>query len=247
MSRTHIPEEIKRNVRRKCRFGCILCGSPIFEYDHINNYSSSFDHSVDNLILLCREHHGAKTQGRLPIERIRYLEKNPFNNGRDFTTSAIAAYFSRNNGILELGSAKLEFPFDADGHASALIVDSIEVLGFILEDGHLLINIILFERGRGVVLKILRSEMVVNTGVWDYQLVGRKLRIWSKQRERSVVLTFRENGLELEAGYFEGPASSLTVDRNGLQAGDTQLQGLHLIGGCIRVGYPNGPNRVAIG
>jgi hypothetical protein len=36
--RPPIPLPVKRLVRQQCAFGCVLCGLPLYEYDHIVPY-----------------------------------------------------------------------------------------------------------------------------------------------------------------------------------------------------------------
>ena len=53
--RKGIPGETKRLVRQQCKFGCVLCSCPIYDYHHINENRD--DNRVDNLVLLCPTHH----------------------------------------------------------------------------------------------------------------------------------------------------------------------------------------------
>lgn len=55
--RPPIPAKIKRLVRQRCGFGCVICGSPIYEYDHIVNWSETHHHKAEELTLLCSKHH----------------------------------------------------------------------------------------------------------------------------------------------------------------------------------------------
>src|SRR5690348_15018177 len=36
--RPPITEEKKRQIRKRCGFGCIFCGRPLYEYHHIHGY-----------------------------------------------------------------------------------------------------------------------------------------------------------------------------------------------------------------
>lgn len=80
--RPPIPDPLKRKVRQQCFFGCVLCGAPVFHYDHIEEYSEVQEHTLENLALLCERHHGAKTTGKLSAERVREARDAPFNRDR---------------------------------------------------------------------------------------------------------------------------------------------------------------------
>ncbi len=60
----YISEQIKREVRRRDGFGCIFCGKMLVEYHHIIPYSENPLHSIDNIVLLCRDHHADVTTNR---------------------------------------------------------------------------------------------------------------------------------------------------------------------------------------
>ena len=57
-----IPEHVKAQVRQRCGFGCVICGRIPYEYDHFRvSFSDSKEHDPEDIILLCKMHHGQKT------------------------------------------------------------------------------------------------------------------------------------------------------------------------------------------
>jgi hypothetical protein len=44
---------MKREIRQRCGFGCVLCGIRIYQYDHIIDYAQVQEHTADNITLLC--------------------------------------------------------------------------------------------------------------------------------------------------------------------------------------------------
>jgi len=59
--RPPIPDPVKRTIRQRCGFGCVICGLPIYEYDHIFGYKNETGHIVEEITLLCDHHHKLKT------------------------------------------------------------------------------------------------------------------------------------------------------------------------------------------
>ncbi|WNG79930.1 hypothetical protein C6A86_016810 [Mycobacterium sp. ITM-2016-00316] len=59
--RPPIPDPMKREVRQRCGFGCVICGHPIYEYEHMDDYAVVKRHGVANITLLCDGHHRLKT------------------------------------------------------------------------------------------------------------------------------------------------------------------------------------------
>ena len=83
----NIPEEIKRAVRQRSDFGCVVCGMPIYEYDHIEEFHSVGEHHPDNMVLLCPNHHREKTSRRLSKAVIKDAQANPANRHQKWSTS----------------------------------------------------------------------------------------------------------------------------------------------------------------
>lgn len=77
--RPDIPEPLKRQVRQRCGFGCVICGVPVYHYDHLEEYSRVRVHEPDNLVLLCPNHHQDKTSHRLPKALLTKAAANPRN------------------------------------------------------------------------------------------------------------------------------------------------------------------------
>jgi hypothetical protein len=77
--RSRIPNDIKRRVRQRCGFGCVVCGLPLYEYDHLVPWSEVKTHEADNLVLLCDRHHREKTSGLLPVAQIVEANDTPAN------------------------------------------------------------------------------------------------------------------------------------------------------------------------
>lgn len=73
-----IPEQVRRQVRRECGFGCVYCGAPIVEYHHITPYSQIAAHVAADIALLCPTHHSQVTAGTIPNDHIRNLRSRPY-------------------------------------------------------------------------------------------------------------------------------------------------------------------------
>jgi len=48
---------MQREVRQRCGFGFVICGIPIYHYDHIIDHAEVHEHTADKLTLLCPTHH----------------------------------------------------------------------------------------------------------------------------------------------------------------------------------------------
>ena len=64
-----------------------------------------------------------------------------------------------------------------------IYVDGIPLLAFILGDGHLLLNLDLFDEFNGLVLQMKNNHLTQSVSPWDIRLVGRNLVIREAERK----------------------------------------------------------------
>ena len=67
--RPPLSPKLKREVRQRCGFGCVICGYPIYEYDHILGWAKVKRHLTMKITILCDQHTKAKTTAS-PNERV---------------------------------------------------------------------------------------------------------------------------------------------------------------------------------
>ena len=60
-----IPSPVKRTVRKRCGFGCVVCGCAIIQYHHFNpEFVDAKTHNAKGITLLCPNCH-EKTKKRI--------------------------------------------------------------------------------------------------------------------------------------------------------------------------------------
>ena len=68
----HIPEAVALEVRRRSKFGCVICRSAIYQYEHIDpEFADATEHEPDKICLLCGGCHDKVTRGRLSKETVK--------------------------------------------------------------------------------------------------------------------------------------------------------------------------------
>ena len=73
-----IPSAIKREVRQRDGFGCVVCGSAIIQYEHFDpEFSEALEHTAAGITLLCGRCHDKKTRGLLSLETVKRAVRNP--------------------------------------------------------------------------------------------------------------------------------------------------------------------------
>lgn len=75
----NIDSETKRKIRQECGFGCISCGSAIYQFEHIiPEFKDAKSHEVENIGLLCGSCHDKVTRGIWSKKSIQQFRKNPY-------------------------------------------------------------------------------------------------------------------------------------------------------------------------
>ena len=190
MKRPSIPESIKRTVRQECGFGCVLCGCPIYDYDHIEEYSRVQEHEVDNLALLCTEHHRQKTNKRLPVSRVKDARQEPFNVKHGKTTPNNIITFERftKTAKIKFGTNYCTYDFSYGNFLSALCIDNNHLVQFKSIDGEFFINIKAYGANNKEVLSIINNELCHSTGIFDVKFEGTILTV--KETKKRTILSF---------------------------------------------------------
>ena len=173
----NIPLPIQREVRQRCGFGCVICGLPLYEYEHMEEWAIVKRHVADEITLLCDQHHREKTGGLLPIEIVRAANIAPFNL-KQGNSKPYNLHFSGTEANIVIGGNS--FTCKDNGYGTAMIpvsVDGTPLIGLILADGHLLLNLVVFDEYNAPVLHIKNNQLIYSTSPWDIQLVGKKLTI----------------------------------------------------------------------
>ena len=120
--RRHIPDNIKFEIRRRSKFGCVICRCAIYEYEHIiPEFHDALEHNPENMCLLCGRCHNKVTKGLLSkatIQQKYELIQNSTNIKKPFDDLDL----SHNDITVKLGSSTFR-------HSKCLIlVDDIIVL-----------------------------------------------------------------------------------------------------------------------
>jgi trigger factor len=222
--RPAISEPIKREVRQRCAFGCVICGLPLYEYDHLVPYSEVGAHHAANLVLLCDKHHREKTSGLLPIQQVTAASANPA-NARAGQSAAYQLHYADRECEADIASNVYVWPELAEGVMTApLVVDDTPLVLFRMQDGHLLLTVQLFDENNEMLVQILDNELVYSVDQWDVQFEGLELTVRAAHREIFVRMKFKPpSRVEIDRGHIwrNGVEMELWPDRLVLRPGMT--------------------------
>ena len=214
LSRT-IPETVKRAVRQRDGFGCVLCGSAVIEYDHFDpEYTDAREHFAAGIALLCPNCHANRGRGFGSVDAVRRAVADPF---------CRRAGFARGDMEGALQSPIIVFA------GQTIFNCAIPVM----VRGHPLIQVLPPEEDRGPyrvsasfrdeagrpTLEIHENEWRVFSDQWDVEVKAGTISVRSEDQSQSLKLRFFPGqGLRVEAlemmccGYrFRGDANTLQV------------------------------------
>lgn len=187
MIREEIPARVKRAVRQRCGFGCVFCGSPVFEYEHIDGYKVT-GNDPDRMTLLCRFHHGEKTLKRLPKVLVERANAFPHNQTKSFGSKTPLFYCGDHLNVI-LGGNNFSCKNTA-GDISVVRIDGEDILRVRFFEGNPVIDLILRDQDDKVLLTIRKGQLRYSTENWDVTFVAQTLKLRNGPRKIAFVIKF---------------------------------------------------------
>ena len=217
MAERPIPLPIQRAVRQRCGFGCVVCGLPLNEYEHMLGFAAVPEHDPNEITLLCDQHHKERTNGLLPIERVREANSDPFNL-REGVSKPYDFHYSGQECRVQIGGS--DFTARDAGYGTQIIplsIDNIPMIGFILGDGHLLLNLNVFDECNHCILRIANNALIYRPLPWDIQLTGRNLVVRQARANILIDLAFEVPATVIvRLGRFLLNGVEVVIDGEGL-------------------------------
>ncbi|WP_295819861.1 hypothetical protein [uncultured Deinococcus sp.] len=182
-----IPPEVKRLVRQRCGFGCVICGLALVDYEHVDPvFAEARFHDPDAIVLLCPTHHAMVTRGMMSKTRVMEAAKKPAALQRGFT-----------HGVFQVDRGPLIVDFG----------------GFVCEDTPIILNIggvplLSFEKPQdeeepwnmtaimadylgSPLMSVFRNEWRISTTRWDVKVEGNRILV--RNGPRNIGLKIRHD------------------------------------------------------
>jgi|GEM_PF-1588168 len=186
-----IPSEVKREVRQRSKYGCVICRCGIYQYEHIEpEYKDASIHDPDAICCLCGRCHNKVTNGLLSKQAVlksyRQVQlSSEIDNPREFFD-------------FHTGEAKLLFGnLICDPTPKSIFrcygtnVFSIEP-GSDTEPGK--INAIFSDDEGNLIFKILGNEWIGSTSSYDLEIIGQRFTLRSPNGRISLKLRHEPPG-----------------------------------------------------
>lgn len=235
-----IPPQIKREVRQRCGFGCIICGLPIYEYEHMEGWAKVKRHRTEEITLLCPNHHSEKTKGRIPVFVIKEANKNPFNK-REGVSKLSYLYYSGTDLKIKIGVLNFELESTRQSQLIPLIIDRLPIILVNIVDNNILINLNLFNEKNELILKITDNELVYSNNFWDIESIGTKLTFRNGSGKIFLELDFEvPNKLTFTRGSIFYNGINIKINNTEMNIGSVKMTSSFTVKAHIGIGIGDG-------
>ncbi len=225
-----VPAPIKREIRKRVGFGCVVCGEAFATIEHFSpEFSDAHEHSPDGMTLLCGTHQIGTTAGRLTKEQVAHHNRNPYclKNGHPWAEMNVA---TGSVPVVQLGNTKI--------NASVFLkIKSRKLIWFTPNDDPncpFLFNAVFLASDGKVTLEINENIIEANPENWDVQTVGRTIKINSAPQNILLELELLPpNEIKIKRAKWSYGGIDVDIHQDGL----VETPYGSLMGGDIRAGF----------
>lgn len=218
--RPPIENELARLVRQDCGFGCVLCGCPLYDVHHIDDYSQNPEHAREKLALLCPTHHREATNHLLPKEQIIQARGSPHNRtvGR---SRPHRLHFSGDECTVWLGDSDTK-SVGTPNTFTVLMIDGVSLMGFRFVDGNLLLQLLLLDECDQPILIAVDGQLQYLPTAWDIQFRRNRLTLKDASRRCRLELVLEPpTTIRVRRGLMWLNGIALKIEPQGLMCVNT--------------------------
>lgn len=211
LSRT-IPSRIKFIVRQKYGFGCIICGTGIIEYEHIDpEYKDAKKHDPDCITILCPTCHAKKTRGFLSTESVKRAMTKPKSLENGFPKDTLDLGVENFPKILFAGSIIENCPIPISINGKPLF----EINPPEIDKGSYRLSATFYNSKGEISLEIINNEWISTSDNWDLEVTGGKLKIKDSQNVQTLILkVVNSDTIEIEQIHSQIQNITIVGDKN---------------------------------
>lgn len=209
--------DVKRTIRQTDGFGCVMCGSGITHYEHIDPlFVDAKEHNPEHMTLLCPTCHGRVTNGIVSKDLVWAAKRNPITKQKGFSNDWY--YFNNNIPTIEFAGTTIEncpIPIMIAGEPM------IKIEAPISEDTPFLLSANFYDSDGNISLSIVKNEWRALNDNWDVEYTGRVLTI--RERARAISLKIEADPptgiailrVNMRVGHFyiSGDTESFTISQ----------------------------------
>lgn len=227
--RPNIELSMKREIRKRCGYGCVICGNPIIRYHHIVPWSECKEHQAENITLLCPQHHDEHHAKLISRSQIIEADKAPFAKESGFTSPLKLRYADKPITV-KTKFHEIFAPWHPSEPFIFLSIDSLVLILLHQEDDRVLISCQLHDRNNNQVVVILDNEVILSSASEDVEVTANRIVIKHSDGVR-IDFEFEPPNIFTIGGFIFFNGLMLDLDRM-LPMGD------HANSRFTRIGHP---------
>lgn len=213
----NIPSAVKRQVRQECGFGCVICGAPLYDYEHIDDFAMVKSHEPKNIALLCPTHHAMKTRKVIDRATVQMARQAAVNRRRarsgPFTLPPAGAF------EVEIGTCRAWTTLPPHGADYPIIwIEGHSHLAIHSVDGLITFSMELCDQLGNSLVTVDHGEIKTTTGVWDITYEGGNLKIRAGPGTIVADMRLTNSSLNVKQGYFRRDGLGFSASAEGLDA-----------------------------
>ena len=199
----YISSDVKREVRKRSGFGCVVCGNAFYTYEHIDPpFKDATEHNPNHMALLCGTCQFRSSARNLSKDSIKQASKNP---------KCLQEGFSF--GLLDVG---VEYPRVIIGSLEVIeTTNIIRVFGNPVlcvdppeqQGGPFRLSAVLTDSEGKEILYIDENEWQAPTANWDVEVTGQYIKVRRALRDIPLILKMEApTGIVVEKlnSYYDG-------------------------------------------
>jgi hypothetical protein len=181
----NIPSEVKREIRKRCGFGCVICGSAIYIYEHVDPlFKDAKEHDPCKMALLCGSCHDKVTDGIWSKEKVKRALENPIGLSKGFSYGDFDIGFEHPEIVLgDIRIANTYNIIEAFGK-DLLKIESPEEIRTPFR-----ISAFIYDECGKEIFKIVQNEWQSPSYNWDIEIIGAKITI--RHAPKQIILVIR--------------------------------------------------------
>lgn len=195
----NIPQNIKEAVRKRDRFGCIICGIPVIEFDHVDPpFKDARSHDKDAIVCLCPNCHAKKSKGFISAEFLKKAMAAPFNSNKQYINYRLfdgatlsPRIFIGQNELHEIGEA--------------IQIYGNHILGFStnrFDTEKFFMSLNLCDQYKRKIISIEEDELIFKSDMYDFEINGTKISAANRECEFNLEFLLKDGAIHIRNLYY---------------------------------------------
>jgi len=214
-----VGEAIKREIRSRCGFGCVICGLAYYDYEHFDpDFKDAKTHDPNGMTLLCMQCNQKRARGTLSADTVARANANPKCKEQGFASE-----------LFDFGTEPIEVNFAGVSFVNCRTLIQIrgtDILSFRppeVAGSPVLLSGFLSDVTGATTLRILDNVWSAGDENWDVEVIGPVITVRRGKGDIALrvrvmpphALSIERIEMEFDGYFLKGDENSLSVSRDG--------------------------------